>query len=332
MRRSRVGWGAWLLAAACLYFFENNAGTRALLAASVLLPALSVGCAAVSARRVRCGLDLPDGIAKGDTARAVCRLTGSRLLPGCVLDGALAVENPLTGERWEEPLAASGDGAAADIAAARCGRLRVRTAAAVRDWFGLARFPIRPAEATALVLPRLDPADAQDTDADGPGGGAGQGLGAEPEGDLRDYVPGDPVRLIHWKLSAKLDSLLVREAAGSAGRGLFLMWETVRSGASPEAMDGAAEAFLSASQALAARGAAHSTCWFDHERGELNWVEVNGPADFDRMMARALCAASAEEGEGVARRFEALYPYVRPDRALLFSPADWMDDSEEERA
>ena len=30
-------------------------------------------------------------------------------------------------------------------------------------------------------------------------------------GDIRDYVPGDPVRRIHWKLSAKMDRLLVRQ-------------------------------------------------------------------------------------------------------------------------
>ena len=34
---------------------------------------------------------------------------------------------------------------------------------------------------------------------------------AEEPGDVRPYVPGDPVRRIHWKLSAKKDELLLRE-------------------------------------------------------------------------------------------------------------------------
>lgn len=39
MRARRItGWVVWLLLAALLYFFENNTGTRAVLAASVLLP------------------------------------------------------------------------------------------------------------------------------------------------------------------------------------------------------------------------------------------------------------------------------------------------------
>ena len=35
----------------------------------------------------------------------------------------------------------------------------------------------------------------------------------EEPGDVRAYRPGDPVRRIHWKLSAKKDELLIREAA-----------------------------------------------------------------------------------------------------------------------
>ena len=35
---------------------------------------------------------------------------------------------------------------------------------------------------------------------------------SDEQGDIRKYVPGDPVRQIHWKLSAKRDELLVRPA------------------------------------------------------------------------------------------------------------------------
>lgn len=34
--------------------------------------------------------------------------------------------------------------------------------------------------------------------------------------DVRDYVPGDDVRSIHWKLSGKMDTLIVRQASDSA--------------------------------------------------------------------------------------------------------------------
>lgn len=34
--------------------------------------------------------------------------------------------------------------------------------------------------------------------------------------DVRDYVPGDDVRSIHWKLSGKMDTLIVRQASDPA--------------------------------------------------------------------------------------------------------------------
>ena len=57
--------------------------------------------------------------------------------------------------------------------------------------------PIKPASSMALQHGiRLKPK---------PGGGFSE------EHDMREYRPGDPVRSIHWKISAKFDSLIIRE-------------------------------------------------------------------------------------------------------------------------
>ena len=55
----------------------------------------------------------------------------------------------------------------------------------------------------------------------------------EDRGDVRDYVPGDPLNRIHWKLSAKHDTLMVRELMPEISSG-----ETARSGIRPDG-DGA---------------------------------------------------------------------------------------------
>ena len=105
MKKRYLGYAVWLLMAACLYFFENNTGTRVVLALSLtapLVPAL---------RRAFFG---------PDEARMARALKNH------------AVKSPT-------------------------------------------------------------PADAK-----------------QP-GDIRKYIPGDPVQRIHWKLSAKKDDLLIRE-------------------------------------------------------------------------------------------------------------------------
>lgn len=107
MKKRWIGYAAWLLLAACLYFFENNTGTRVVLLCSALFPLVPV------LRRALFSPDEPEE----EEAR----------------------------ETW-----------------------------AARKFF--------------------------------------RREGEEP-GEIRLYLPGDPVRNIHWKLSAKKDELLVRDAA-----------------------------------------------------------------------------------------------------------------------
>ena len=104
MRIRRIGYAVCLLLAACLYFFENNTGTRAVLICAVLIPFIP---------SLRAAFFAPD----------------------------------------------------------ETGRKKVRNILTVRNF--ICREPNEP-------------------------------------GDIRAYVPGDPIRQIHWKLSAKNNKLLVR--------------------------------------------------------------------------------------------------------------------------
>ena len=108
MRRKRwFGYAAWLLLAACLYFFENNTGTRVVLLCSLLFPFIP---------SLRSAIFPPDAPVKERSAET---LTVSLF----------------TRQKSDEP------------------------------------------------------------------------------GEIRPYIPGDPIQRIHWKLSAKKDELLVRDTA-----------------------------------------------------------------------------------------------------------------------
>ncbi len=104
------------------------------------------------------------------------------------------------------------------------GRLRLSTL----QPFGLARawawlqpqrallvYPAVEADAVPLPLP----------------GGDGQAARARAQGEqphhLRDYRPGDAMRQIAWKASARSDRLLVREYEASASRDIDLDWFTL---------------------------------------------------------------------------------------------------------
>ena len=42
---------------------------------------------------------------------------------------------------------------------------------------------------------------------------------------LREYVPGDSIKQIHWKLSEKLDKLIIREASLPVQRSTLVFWD-----------------------------------------------------------------------------------------------------------
>jgi len=97
-----------------------------------------------------------------------------------------------------------------------CGVLELRCVKA-RVWDYLGLFSLRcktPPPACILVEPvPIDPGELTIPEGQGvPVERASAGRrGPGEDYDLREYRPGDPLRLVHWKLSTKWDELIVRE-------------------------------------------------------------------------------------------------------------------------
>lgn len=88
---------------------------------------------------------------------------------------------------------------------------------------------------------------------------------------LREYRSGDDIRQIHWKLSSKLDKLIIREASQSVSRSLLVFWDK-RDDATPENMDAMAEATVSICQALCDKGVTYDLCWTEQDELELRQI------------------------------------------------------------
>ena len=86
---------------------------------------------------------------------------------------------------------------------------------------------------------------------------------------LREYAPGDSLRQIHWKLSSKLDRLVIREPGMPAARTLLVFWD--RSG-DAAARDAQAEAVFSVCQSLSEQGYAYQLGW--PEGGTARFAEA----------------------------------------------------------
>ena len=94
---------------------------------------------------------------------------------------------------------------------------------------------------------------------------------------LREYAPGDSLRQIHWKLSSKLDRLVIREPGMPAARTLLVFWD--RSG-DAAARDAQAEAVFSVCQSLSEQGYAYQLGW--PEGGTARFAEAGSTEELLR--------------------------------------------------
>lgn len=70
--------------------------------------------------------------------------------------------------------------------------------------------------------------------------------------DIREYQPGDRLQKIHWKLSAKIDKLMVKENEATSSHQFFVLLELYHDPARPQLLDTAIEYAYSLSRELLA--------------------------------------------------------------------------------
>ena len=333
MGRKICAWLGWILAAALLYFFENNTGTRAVLLISLLVPLLSMGCARMAAKRITVTLQLPESVQTGESIRCTARIHMPGWAAGCSAAWILTGDNRLTGETFETEIHPDGRGNCVfEAESSRCGLIRLAVSCPeVRDWFALTaiRQDIR-AEASVLVEPSLYPVALSaepDSGACSREEGGNHRRSADPEpGDLREYMPGDDIRRIHWKLSEKLDRTMIRESVPEALNMPALLLETVFPGETdPEAMHAAARGLLSVSRAMAAEGISHAV--FTADGAETACTEVGGDADFYGAEQQVLTAACTAGGTGAGTLFGRETEDIRFRHVMVFSPHPGTDIS-----
>ena len=85
---------------------------------------------------------------------------------------------------------------------------------------------------------------------------------------IREYVPGDPVRNIHWKLSEKTEKMLVRELGEPVSdRFLIILDNSAEIAQDPAALDAAASVYASLIHTLRMNDALCYAAWTDPETG-----------------------------------------------------------------
>lgn len=180
----------------------------------------------------------------------------------------LAVEkNLLTGATVQHKLAMNGvtdqTQAVFPVSTVHCGLLELRIKKArAYDLLGLFAIPLpKPEPARIPVNPiPLDPGPLHVPEGWGlrPAPGAAPKRSYGEDYELREYRPGDPMRTVHWKLSSKLDDLIVREPVETVTPLVVLSFRWF---GTPERLDGLLDKLTGYSRALLAVQRPHALEW-----------------------------------------------------------------------
>lgn len=270
MRSRRIIYGVALLAALALQIFYDGYLGQFLLVCTLALPLLSLALSLRGLLGVRLTLTpSASQMVQGQEGTWQVSVTTRSFLPVARLSMILTQENALTGTVYRKRLSLSGLSQgmvhSLPMEGSHCGLLtgQLRRVRAL-DALGLFAFPVpAPDPVHVLVLPRPLPWEEKLPQLPQVSLQSHPTWGGSPsveDYELREYRPGDPLRAIHWKLSSKHDSLVVREPAKS---GLPQAAVTLELYGDGRRLDRVLGRLWTVSHTLLEQGMCHTMVWLD---------------------------------------------------------------------
>ena len=237
MVRARLSYLITLLIAVALHMAYAEYASQYILIALLSLPVLSLLLTACAAFFVRVGLTLPETVPSGVPVTLELCIKNKYFLPLARVSITYFRQNLFTGESETAqrlPCDACGNEMrVVELKGTHCGRCVVQVSrVGLHDYLGLFRIPLRrPAPVAYLSVPRSQATEKPFSPAElipkrlmpKPGGGFAE------EHELRAYRDGDSLSSIHWKLSSKLDELVIREPMIPEKQQIYLILEHCRS-------------------------------------------------------------------------------------------------------
>ena len=274
MGTARALWALFTLLCAGMTALGGSVGTLALLCVLLLLPLLQLAGGLLCRKNLSLTVECPVSGWQGEPLSVTVAAENGSVLPVWGLSLTVTAENALTGEREAAPLRLTlpprgRRTMALTLDGQYAGLLRITAARArLYDSFWLLPLPA-PAESVGkcALLPRRFPVETQvgadasrleESEVFSP-----DKPGADPSEtfQLREYVPGDSPRQIHWKLTEKLGRLTVKDFSLPVDRSILLIWERRETRPTPAAEDAQAAVLFSLGQSLLEQAGAFTLLW-----------------------------------------------------------------------
>lgn len=281
MLKSRIVWCLFILAAVAFLLFSDSSVALLVLVLTIFLPLLLIGLNQMSARKISASISASQLAAKEEEITCSLNLFNARRLPLAPVHCRLYCENTLTGEVLEPELLFSlpekkERNVNFNLSSRYCGCLRVQLASLkIYDVFGLTAVNVPcTTSGETVVMPDTFSINlalmthlAQDLEAVEY---SQHKAGFDPSETfaIREYLPGDSLQRIHWKLSSKFDEILIKEASLPVHQSFLVLLET---GLQPEVeaeadvLDALLEITQSVCQQMSEEQIAYEIAWMDRE-------------------------------------------------------------------
>jgi hypothetical protein len=302
-----------------LYIFTNQYFIFILLLFFSTFPVFSFILLILSCKRITVDFEIPHEIKKSEAALINFTLTNSSFFPvsGAVL--YLTCRNNLTGKEKDIKTFCTignknSNRTSFTVSDMNAGRISVTlNKMKVCDFLGL--FSLSKNinnEKSGLIYPEIYEViiDMQhQTEINGDGEHYSQTKKGQDVNDifaLREYIPGDETRKIHWKLSAKQSKLVVRDFGLSLNYPIFLLLEIFnnKNENSDKALDACMMTFVSVSQSLIEKGICHNIAWYDSSGERLIVKEIESVDTLEAYLPDLLSIQSYDEDAAALRFYE----------------------------
>lgn len=319
MLKNRIQYLLLLAFMATVYVFTNQYFVLLFLLLLLILPAFSFLLLVLSYRSITVNFEIPPLLKKSEESSIRFTVGNSSFFPasGAVLD--ILCRNALTGRELhaksfcaiENQKTGSVSFTIADIHAGKITViLRGMKVCDILGLFSLSKKML--CEKSGLIYPQTYDVKIElenQAEINGDGERCSQTKRGQDVNELfalREYTPGDEMRKIHWKLSAKQNKLVVKDFGLSLNYPVFLLLEIfdTQTDKSDEALDACMTAFLSISRSLIDKGIRHNIAWYDSVGQKLIVKEIESADELEAYLADLLSMGSYQEDTFALKYYE----------------------------
>lgn len=309
MVKRRIACILLILSAFILYFFANDTVTLALLLALIVMPAASIGMLALSGKELKLSLTDSDAGEVTEKPRMKLILENPGIIPVALTELEINCENLRTGETDSTTIQLSPGPKSRkeidfEVQSGHAGRYRISVSnAVIMDPLMLGSKEVKYEGSRFItVMPEIiDMHMSYATDAALlENNRASYARRGEDPGDvrgIRDYVAGDPVRNIHWKLSEKVDKLLVKELGTPiADQFLVILGNSGDKSNDPDSLETIASVFTSLIETLRQDNVSLTIAWSDAMSGRAVIRKINDEEDLRLAADEYLASPASAQG------------------------------------